>query len=397
MKYTKCEDFVYRNKKFSAYKDELGTKFIAKSVDASQYDLLSKINDVSNKCRSLLEIEAFFKLEDQLIYLTKILEHNTLQDVIDAKLNLSRDDVYVIFEQIADAILALHNVNIVHRDIKPANILISNKLEVKVIDFDISREYKEKQMVDTTLFGTRGYAAPEQYGFSQTNIKSDIYSLGKTIEALLNNCYDTFDLQFEKIVYKACQIDPKNRFSSINEIKEILAIYDFERQSQIKKGLELGLNKQQISLYSNADLDDKQMGVIKHAIYEGVDLEIIKFMVKSDLDSRQLWQVKQASIDGCDIKQIKHFAKQYYSPEEMGILRAIITQYDDFNLATKYLKFYHQNIVLGEFEEEQKRLIRKFIYHGISLSDLQVVAFNHLSLDKMNAIFNILKENDVTR
>lgn len=70
---------------------------------------------------------------------------------------------------------------VVHRDLKPANTIVSegpSGLSATLIDFGIARRYREGAAADTVRFGTRSYAPPEQYGFGQTSVRSDIYALG---------------------------------------------------------------------------------------------------------------------------------------------------------------------------------------------------------------------------
>jgi WD40 repeat protein len=74
---------------------------------------------------------------------------------------------------------------IIFRDLKPANIMRAADGRVFLIDFGIARHFKPGQMTDTGAFGSVGYAAPEQYGRTQTTPRSDIYSLGATLHHLL--------------------------------------------------------------------------------------------------------------------------------------------------------------------------------------------------------------------
>lgn len=74
---------------------------------------------------------------------------------------------------------------VVFRDIKPANIMISRTGHISLIDFGIARRYHQGQSKDTVPLGSPGYAAPEQYGKTQTTPQTDIYGLGATLQTLL--------------------------------------------------------------------------------------------------------------------------------------------------------------------------------------------------------------------
>ena len=89
-------------------------------------------------------------------------------------------------KQLCDALSYLHlqKPPIIYRDMKPANIMLKPEGNIKIIDFGIAREYKEQNLADTTVLGTRGYAPPEQYS-GQTDARSDIFALGMTMHHLL--------------------------------------------------------------------------------------------------------------------------------------------------------------------------------------------------------------------
>ncbi len=93
-----------------------------------------------------------------------------------------------VMRQMCDVLGYLHSQTpaIIFRDIKPANIMLKPNGDITLIDFGIAREYKEDSLADTTVLGTVGYAAPEQYGgMGQTDARTDIYGLGVTIHHLL--------------------------------------------------------------------------------------------------------------------------------------------------------------------------------------------------------------------
>lgn len=140
--------------------------------------------------------------------------------------------------QLCDVLKYLHSRKphpIIYRDLKPDNIMLMEEDQIKLVDFGIAREYKEESNNDTVPIGTRGYAAPEQYGIGQSDERTDIFSLGITIYFLLtglNLSHPPYKIQpFEqlqnglenrllKIVLKCCEILPDNRYQSVKALEE---------------------------------------------------------------------------------------------------------------------------------------------------------------------------------
>lgn len=98
---------------------------------------------------------------------------------------LSEAQVVGAVKELCTVLKFLHGKDIIHRDIKPSNMILAKDGHIRLIDFDAARMPKEDLEHDTKLLGTRGYAPPEQYGFSQTDARADIYSLGVTLKQLL--------------------------------------------------------------------------------------------------------------------------------------------------------------------------------------------------------------------
>lgn len=131
------------------------------------------------------------------------------------------------FCELCDVLTLLHSRGIVHRDIKPSNILIAPDGHIRLIDFDASRRYDESKDNDTRYLGTKGYAPPEQFGYSQTNAASDIYSLGVTLKTVLGKRSDK--RKFRYVIRKCTEFDPKNRYQSTAAVKRALKFnYGFD-------------------------------------------------------------------------------------------------------------------------------------------------------------------------
>ena len=95
------------------------------------------------------------------------------------KKSFSEEEVLKIGLQLCKQLDILHNMDppVIHRDIKPRTWFSGRTEPQSQIDFGIARVHTEKE-TDTVAFGTQGFAPPEQYGFAQTDARSDIYSLG---------------------------------------------------------------------------------------------------------------------------------------------------------------------------------------------------------------------------
>lgn len=175
--------------------------------------------------------------EDSFIIVMDYIEGKSLQDVVNASGPQDAETVVEWARQLCDVLGYLHSRRppIIYRDMKPANVMLRPDGQVALIDFGTAREYKLTSKGDTTWLGTRGYAAPEQFGgHGQTDARTDIYNLGATIYHLLTG-YSPADTQFviypvgqlrpelagsgiEKVVKKCCEPEPANRYQNCAEL-----------------------------------------------------------------------------------------------------------------------------------------------------------------------------------
>jgi len=139
------------------------------------------------------------------------IEGKNLAEILDCE-KISDEKLTDILIQLCNCLKILHAQGIIHRDIKPTNLILRGD-KIFLIDFGIARLVKNNSESDTTWIGTRGFAPPEQFGFGQTDARSDIYSLGATL-----NLFQPKSKKLRQIIHKATNFDPNQRFQSVEEI-----------------------------------------------------------------------------------------------------------------------------------------------------------------------------------
>lgn len=182
------------------------------------------------------------------------IEGESLNKVLDAYGAQPQEAVIEWAKQLSDVLDYLHTQNppVIYRDMKPANIMLKPDGTVRLIDFGIAREYKEGKAGDTEAIGTRGYAAPEQFGGKgQTDARTDIYSLGVTLYHLVTGKnpaeppYEIYPIRhwdpslssgLEWLIQKCTQLNPGDRYQSCAEVTYVLENLDkFDSEYKRKK------------------------------------------------------------------------------------------------------------------------------------------------------------------
>ncbi len=183
--------------------------------------------------------------EDSFIIVMDYIEGTSLLKLLQTEGAQPEEKVVKWGRQLCDVLAYLHRQQppIIYRDMKPANIMLKPDGTITLIDFGIAREFKNRAMVeDTTCLGTRGYAAPEQFGGrGQTDPRTDIYCLGATLYHLLTGHspaeppYEIKPLRYwlpqyagsglEKLILKCTQQDPSARYQSCEELMYALQHY----------------------------------------------------------------------------------------------------------------------------------------------------------------------------
>ncbi|MCL2882339.1 MAG: serine/threonine protein kinase [Coriobacteriia bacterium] len=174
-----------------------GTIFIRKYlrrgfVQTNEYALLFGLQGADAPFPRIISL---YELAEFQVVIMEYLDGPTLQECVEQYGSYEPQQAARWALGMCGALCFLHTCSaspIIHRDIKPAHVILQDG-QVKLIDFGIARTWKSGEKHDTEYLGTRGYAAPEQFGYSQTDVRTDIYACGATLYFLLTG--EQFDAQ----------------------------------------------------------------------------------------------------------------------------------------------------------------------------------------------------------
>lgn len=240
--------------------------YIKKELKNYNLDVYNQIIKIENIY--MAKIYEMFKCDDSLIVIEEFINGKTLQRILDDNGPLDEDIAIGYIINLCSILDILHNQTppVIHRDIKPSNIIIDNSGVLKLIDFDVSRVYKEDSNMDTHILGTKGYASPEQFGFEQTDCRSDIYSVGVLINVLTTGKHIKEKLnegKLKDIIEKCTSLSPDSRYSSVKELQmdlsKILSGKDKNENIKLNLKKDNGIEKKGIKT-----LNDKKGKKIKY-------------------------------------------------------------------------------------------------------------------------------------
>lgn len=201
-----------------------GSIYILKKVFSQDIPIYKKLQKIDNE--NVAKIVEINLIDNDFYILEEYVQGLTLYEYIEKYGVLDDITVKNIALDICNGLESIHNLSIVHRDINPNNIIIDKNKKAVIIDFDISRCEKQGKTFDTQILGTQGYAAPEQYGFSQTTPKADIYAVGVLINYMKTACIPNVKMTqgvFGKIVKKCTQIDENNRYADVKSLSSSIS------------------------------------------------------------------------------------------------------------------------------------------------------------------------------
>lgn len=182
-------------------------------------------------CARLPHVDATYEMPDEFVVVCDYVPGDNIEQIVSANGPLAEKEAVQLVLQLCEAVGALHGHGIVHRDVSPTNVIVAAD-GAHLIDLGIARFRVEGATRDTTQLGTYGFASPEQYGFAQTDARSDVYSLGRVLGYLLTGVspaeaekYETalanvslVSTGMRAAVERATAMEPSARYQSAEEL-----------------------------------------------------------------------------------------------------------------------------------------------------------------------------------
>lgn len=370
------------------------------------------------------------------------IEGESLDKIINEYGAQPEEKVITWAKQLCDALGYLHSQKppIIYRDMKPANVMLKPEGNIKIIDFGIAREYKEQNLADTTVLGTKGYAPPEQYS-GQTDPRSDIYALGMTMHHLLTGVDPRSGEPYasvrqwnpelsegiEAIIDKCVEPAAENRYQSTADL-----LYDLEHPDLITRDYK---KKQKRKLYSfvvfallaivfgtagfasnvsaklinNKDYDIKIKGSSIESFYEAIDI----YPDRTDAYNKVIEYYKNSSEDAGEenIKKIGNTIDK--NKNELDLNNAAVAElyYDmgklyfseypgDFKKRAVYAKSYFEQATESEADYDKKSIaecyysICKFMTNQSKTSEHSKSDYEELLAEMTKAIESVSAADD---
>lgn len=192
----------------------------------NEMEIMEKMAD--RKLSGIPKTYRIFEENGEVYLVREYIEGMSLAQMVLQKGGISEAEICRISRKICQTAEQFQNPDepMIHRDIKPENIVVTPGGEVVFIDFGTMRSYKKDGSRDTFVVGTRGTAAPEQYGYTQTDQRTDVYAIGQTMLYMVSESYEMNQLsecavsrRMKKIIEKACSFEPDKKYGDAAQLR----------------------------------------------------------------------------------------------------------------------------------------------------------------------------------
>lgn len=216
----------------------------------NEMEILQKLTEMG--LTGIPKAYRIFEENGGVYFLREYIEGTPLSQMVMQKGGIQERELCKISLKICQAVENFQKLEdpMIHRDIKPENIVVTPTGETVFIDFGTMRSYKKDSQRDTFVVGTRETAAPEQYGYRQTDQRTDVYAIGQTMLYMVTESYELDQLseckisrKLKKIIEKACSFEPDKRYADAAELRKAIEKCQEDNRKMVHKkaGAAVGL------------------------------------------------------------------------------------------------------------------------------------------------------------
>ena len=300
----------------------------------NEMEIMEKMAD--RKLSGIPKTYRIFEENGEVYLVREYIEGMSLAQMVLQKGGISEAEIYRISRKICQTAEQFQNPDepMIHRDIKPENIVVTPGDEVVFIDFGTMRSYKKDGSRDTFVVGTRGTAAPEQYGYTQTDQRTDVYAIGQTMLYMVSESYEMNQLsecavsrRMKKIIEKACSFEPDKRYGDAAQLRRAVEKCQANNRKKVYKkagavfgliaaGYILAIFSQDGTVIENKRIETAEQSAAEEQIQAEITFreELIEEAVRKELGLSKTDKITASMLE--DVRKLRIVGKEILDDED---------------------------------------------------------------------------------
>ena len=300
----------------------------------NEIEIMKKMAD--RKLSGIPKAYRIFEENGEVYLVREYIEGISLAQMVLQKGGISEAEIYRISRKICQTAEQFQNPDepMIHRDIKPENIVVTPGGEVVFIDFGTMRSYKKDGSRDTFVVGTRGTAAPEQYGYTQTDQRTDVYAIGQTMLYMVSESYEMNQLsecavsrRMKKIIEKACSFEPDKRYGDAAQLRRAVEKCQANNRKKVYKkagavfgliaaGYILAIFSQDGTVIENKRIETAEQSAAEEQIQAEITFreELIEEAVRKELGLSKTDKITASMLE--DVRKLRIVGKEILDDED---------------------------------------------------------------------------------
>ena len=300
----------------------------------NEMEIMEKMAD--RKLSGVPKAYRIFEENGEVYLVREYIEGMSLAQMVLQKGGISEAEICRISRKICQTAEQFQNPDepMIHRDIKPENIVVTPGGEVVFIDFGTMRSYKKDGSRDTFVVGTRGTAAPEQYGYIQTDQRTDMYAIGQTMLYMVSESYEMNQLsecavsrRMKKIIEKACSFEPDKRYGDAAQLRRAVEKCQANNRKKVYKkagavfgliaaGYILAIFSQDGTVIENKRIETAEQSAAEEQIQAEITFreELIEEAVRKELGLSKTDKITASMLE--NVRKLRIVGKEILDDED---------------------------------------------------------------------------------